>query len=365
MAFTAPLLPFAKARILVALALVASVFPGLGAAEEYFDRYGLSPASPALDLGVQPLGYPSGVISAVMLHDRILKKALADSAQPLKSHPFRRGADMVGLLADRRLEAGLLGDMPTLLAASTGSVWIVGLVKQSSTAIVAKGDTQVAGLADKRIGYVEASSAHLTLLQGLASAGIGESQVKLVPLGVGDMPDALERNDVEAFAGWEPAPTIALGKSDKNHIVFKGMTTDYFVIEQRFEKRSPQAARQMVAGFLRAIEWMRRSPANVERAARWAMAETKAFSGQAAALSATQIAGITRREILEVPSAPTILMRPGMPPLRQEFEFLSRLGKLPAAGRWDQVESALGYDGLARVLAEPQAYQLRSFDYEN
>lgn len=365
MAFTAPILPLARARILLTLALLASVFPSPGAAEEYFDRYGLSPASPALDLGVQPLGYPSGVISSVMQHDRILKKALADSAQPLKSHPFRRGADMVGLLADRRLEAGLLGDMPTLLAASTGSVWIVGLVKQSATAIVAKGDTQVTGLAGKRIGYVDASSAHLTLLQGLATAGIGESQVKLVPLGVGDMPDALERKDIDAFAGWEPATTVALGKSDKNHIVFKGMTTDYFVIEQRFEKRAPQAARQIVAGFLRAIEWMRRSPANMEKAARWAMADTEAFSGQTAALSAAQIAGITRREILDVPSAPTLLMRPGAPPLKPEFDFLMKLGKLPSGGTWSAVETALAYDGMARVLAEAQTFQLHTFDYEN
>jgi hypothetical protein len=82
-----------------------------------------------VDLGVQPLGYPSGVISSVMRHDRILQKALNDARLPLKLHPFQRGADMVGLLGERRLEAGLLGDMPTLLSASVGQVWIVGLVK--------------------------------------------------------------------------------------------------------------------------------------------------------------------------------------------------------------------------------------------
>lgn len=365
MAFTVSPLPLAKARILLVLGMLAGFFPGIGAAEEYFDHYGLSPASPAVDVGVQPLGYPSGVISSIMQRDRLLKKALSEAKLPLQTHPFRRGADMVGLLADRRLEAGLLGDMPTLLAASSGSVWIVGLVKQSPTAVVAKGDTQIAGLAGKRIGYVDASSAHLTLLQGLASAGISESQVKLVSLGVDDMPDALERSDIDAFAGWEPATTVALGKSDKNHIVFRGMTTDYFVIEQRFEKRYPQAARQLVAGFLRAVEWMRRSPAHVEMAARWAMADTEAFSGKPAALSASQISGITRREILEVPSAPTILMRPGATPLKQEFDFAMKLGKLPAGGSWSAVEAALAYDGMARVLAEARAFQLHTFDYEN
>lgn len=148
-------------------------------AEEYFDRYGLTSASPSVDLGIQPLGYPSGVISAVMRHDRILKRTLAESTQPLATHPFKRGADMLALLADARLEAGLLGDLPTIGAASLGSVWIVGLVKQTSTAIVARDALQVSALAGQRIGYVEASSAHYTLLQGLGSVGLGETQVQL------------------------------------------------------------------------------------------------------------------------------------------------------------------------------------------
>ncbi len=351
-------------RHLLAAGVLALSVPATSGAEEYFDRYGLAPGSPAVDLGVQPLGYPSGVISAVMQRDRILKKALADSGQPLKTHPFRRGADMVGLLAERRLEAGLLGDMPTILAAAGGNVWIAGLVKQTSTAIVTKGDTQARGLAGKRIGYVEASSAHHTLLQGLASAGLDETRVKLVALRIDDMPDALERGDIDAFAAWEPAPSIALKNSNKNHIVFRGLSTDYFVIERDFERRSPQAARHVVAGFLRAIRWMRGSQRNVDLAARWAMADSAAFSGKPAALAAAQIGAITHREILDIPSAPVILHSPGAHPLNNAYQFLSGLGKLPAGGKWKNVEAAFAYDGLTRVMAEARSFQVGSFDYE-
>jgi len=352
-------------RSLAALAVFGTVLPGQGVAQEYFDQYGLSPASAAVDLGVQPLGYPSGVISAVMQRDRTLKKALAATKQPLKMHPFRRGADLVPLLADQRLEAGLLGDMPTLLSASTGAVWVVGLVKQTSTAIVAKGATQTANLVGKRIGFVESSSAHLTLLQGLSAAGLSESQVTLVPIGVGDMPQSLERGDIDAFAAWEPAPTIALAKSDQNHTIFRGLTSDYFVITQAFAKRSPQAARHVVAGFLRAIEWMRLSQDHLQKAAQWAMADNTAFAGKPGALSTAQIASITRREILDIPSAPTILNTHGTPPLKSEFQFLAQLKKLPAGATWENVVTAFTYDGLAQVLAESRAYQVRNFDYEN
>jgi sulfonate transport system substrate-binding protein len=352
-------------RHLLAAGLLALCLPISAGAEEYFDRYGLSPASPSVDLGGQPLGYPSGVISAVMGHDRLLKKALSELQQPLKLHPFRRGADMVPLLNDHRLEAGLLGDMPTILAASSASVWIVGLVKQTSTSIIAKGQTQVGGLAGKRIGYIDTSSAHHTLLQGLASAGLDARQVKLVPLPIDDMPNALERGDIDAFAGWEPAPSIALKNSSQNRIVFRGLSTDYFVLDRDFVKRSPEAARHVTASFLRAIEWMRRSQANIEKAVSWAMADATALSGKPASLTVPNIVSITRREILDVPSAPAIPISPGTPPLKNEFQFLQKLGKLPLGAQWEHVEAALAYPGLAQVMAEPRQYQLANFDYDN
>lgn len=364
MATTVSTRPKGFARLRGLLGALVCCVPCLGLAQAYFDGYGLSPGSAAVDIGVQPLGYPSGVISSVMQRDRLLKRALAQIQLPLRTHPFKRGADMVALLGDQRLEAGLLGDLPTLLAASTGSVWIVGLVKQSPTAIVASGDAQVADLKGQRIAYVEASSAHLTLLQGLASAGIAESQVKLLPMAVNDMPDALARGEVAAFAAWEPAPSVALANSEKNHIVFRGQTTDYFVIEQSFATRFPLAARQVVASFVRAIGWMRRSQSNVETAARWATADTQAFAGKPGTLSIRQIAGITRREILDIPSAPALLAHAGAPMLKHAYDFLHQLGKLPAGAQWSRVEQAFAYDGVGQVLSDASGYQLNTFDYE-
>jgi hypothetical protein len=74
---------------------------------------------------------------------------------------------------------------------------------------------------------------------------------------------------------------------------------------------------------------------------------------------------ITRREILDVPSAPAIPISPGTPPLKNEFQFLQKLGKLPQGAQWEHVEAALAYTGLAQVMAEPRRYQLANFDYDN
>ncbi|MEI7613134.1 MAG: NrtA/SsuA/CpmA family ABC transporter substrate-binding protein [Betaproteobacteria bacterium] len=347
------------------LIVVLGLYGGFAQGDDYVERYGLIPGSSTIDVGVQPLGYPSGVISIVMQHDRILRRALSENARPLKMSPFRRGADMLPLLIDQRLEAGLLGDMPTIAAAASGSVWIVGLVKQASTALVASGTTQVKDLAGKRIGYVEASSAHHTLLQGLASAGLQENQIRLIPLRVDEMPAALARGDIEAFAAWEPAPSIALNNSDQNRIVFRGQSADYFVMNRQFVANSPEAARHLAAGLVRAIEWMRRSQKNLARAVLWAMAETESFSGKRETLSPDHVASITRREILNIPSAPTLVISAEAYPLTKEYEFLSKLGKLPSGAEWGKLKEAFAYPGLADVMSAPRKYRISDFDYED
>lgn len=356
-------LPRRRVLAYTALAL-AALAPATGVHADYMDQYGLRPASREVDLGVQPLGYPTGLISAAMQHDRILQDALAALDAPLRLSAFRRGADMLQLLTDQRLEAGMLGDMPTLLAAARGDVWVVGLVKQTTTALVARDNLVMSRLAGKRIGYVEASSAHLTILQGLAAAGLSEQSITLVPMGVADMPTALQNGEVDAFAAWEPFTTMALGNSPHHQIVFRGSSSDYFVINRSFASKSPQAALQLIAGYVRAIHWMRASRANLEQAARWALAETAKFSGDTRTLTVAQATGITRRELLDVPSAPALVDDGGPPRLKAEFEFLQRLGKLPPGADWSKVDAALAYDGLNSVMHDPRRFKLHQFDYQ-
>lgn len=348
-----------------ALILASILGTGQCAAETYFDSYPLAVASPALDIGVQPLGYPSGVISAVMQRDRTLKSELDKLGHPLKAFGFRRGADMISMIRDGRLEAALLGDMPTILSAIEGETWIVGLVKKTSTALVARNESQIQQLKGRRVGYVDTSSAHHTLLQGLASVGMNERDITLVPVGIDLMPAALERGEIDAFAAWEPAPSTALANSSSNHIVFRGLSADYFVINRRFQKQHPEAALVLIAGFVRAIEWLRRSTGNIEQAIRWTMTDGELLSGRTPEVSIAQGVSITRREILNIPSAPTILLdAKGKPPLSAEFSFLKQLGKIPAANTGEKLTGAFAYDGLAQVMKDPRRYGIRKFDYE-
>lgn len=357
-----------KARCFCFAGLLAGVIAvcaaGSAVAQTYVDRYALVPHSAELDIGVQPQSYPNGVIGAVMRRDRLLRAELSKLGVPLKVIPFKRGADMLPLIGDARLDAGLIGDMPSTIAAAAGKVWIVGLVEVSQNAILTQGGSRVQDLAGKRIGYVPVSTAHSTLMRGLASAGLRASDVKLIELSNAELPDALARKEIDAFAGWEPAISLALAANPKNRIVFRGLSVDYFVLNREFERESPEAALLLVAGFARSIEWMRRNPRNVETAARWVLADANAFSGASAEVAVSQVAAITRSGILNVPSAPVIVKTPGELPLKSEYNLLKSLGKLSADERWDHVVASFEYAGLNQVMADPRKYALRKFDYE-
>jgi NitT/TauT family transport system substrate-binding protein len=183
---------------------------------------------------------------------------------------------------------------------------------------------------------------------------------------VNDMPEALRRGEIDAFAAWEPAPSVALASSSAHRIVFRGLSSDYFVIGKAFARRAPSAADELVAAYVRAIEWMRLSQKNIEKAAAWVKADALRFSGKPSELPLEQIVSIVRRELLNVPSAPTIIRnQKATPPLKGEFDFLLRLGKVPAGSRWDNVAEALNNDFLVRVQTDPRRFETYRFDYRD
>lgn len=334
------------------------------AAQDYVDRYAIAPNSKDLDFGSQPLSYPNGVIGTVMRHDRLLKSRLMQLGSPLKSHPFRRGADMLAPIADRRLDVGLLGDTPATVAAAAGSVWIVGLVEVQQNAIVSRDAAGLADLKGKRIGYVPVSTAHTTLMRALGAIKLSPADVKLHAYSIDELPGALARHEIDAFAGWEPAVSVALTANPRHHVVFRGQSVDYFVVSRLFAQAHPDATLAIIAAYVRAIEWMRQSRSNLERAARWVLEDGQAFTGSPIQMSVAQVAAVTRSGILDVPSAPVILPVSDEQPLTTEYALLKSLGQLPAQQSWDNVTSSFQYKGLSQVMLNPRKYELRKFDYE-
>lgn len=357
-------------HVMTALAYISGMATGLplamAAEANYAATYSYGDGGKVIDLGGQPLGYPSGMFSSVMARDKILRRKLADLGMKLHPHFYLKGFDMIELMDGKRLKVGLLGDMPTILTAATNDVAIIGLVKQTFSSVVARDIGQISELKGKRIANAFGSSAHHALLRGLRSANLSEKDVTLVSKNVDDMPGALAEGNIDAFAAWEPAPTIALQGGKAFKVVYRGISTDYFVMSSDLIQHHPQAAREVVAAFVRALNWMGSSQEALLQSSAWTVADGAAFSGKPQKTTVEQAAAIVRREILDVPSAPVIPKKgsDGRELLQSEFEFLHELGKIPTGVDWPRIASSFSRDLLLEILDKPGRFHLSEFDYE-
>jgi NitT/TauT family transport system substrate-binding protein len=336
------------------------------AAEPDYAKYPYDTAGRAVDFGVQPLAYPIAMVSELMRHDQILKGHLARSGKELRQHAYAKGADMLDFLSQDRLEVFALGDLPMITAALRNDVLIIGLLKQGYSSVVARRPMPLVELKGKRIAYGFGSTAHYTLLEALSSAGLTEKDVALVQMNINDMPNALDKGEVDAFSSWEPAPTVALARNPNHAVVYRGLNTTYLGISRRYAKQYPEEARHLLAAVTRAIYWMQQSRKHLEQAAKWALAAEQAFSGRLPNLTVEQAMTVTRRELLDVAAMPLI---PRLATTEQglffkQVEFLKKIGKLEAGAQWGRLRESIDRTLFNEVTVNPAQYGLYHFNYQ-
>lgn len=331
-----------------------------------YSNYVFGETDNIIDVGIQPLDVPPGVMSEIMRRDVVLRDSLSDQGLQVRFHPFLKGADINFFLRRGDIEVAMGGDMPTIAAAATSDVVVVTLTKLGPNSIVAREHMMVTDLRGKRVAYALGSNAHYSLLDALADADLSEKDVHLIPLDVTHMPDALVKGEIDAFSAWEPTPTIALSRPDAPVIIHRTFSTSYLYFTRRFVENHPEAARLIVASQLRGMRWMRWRKPNLLNACEWALQAGNALSGKQSILSAEQYAGVTQRDLLNMGTVPRVpessLTRGG--PLYKEFEFLKVLNKIPSGSSWDDVHSSFDPGFIGEVVASPGKYQLDEYSYD-
>ncbi len=313
-----------------------------------------------------PLAVPISVLGETMQRDRILKRNLARQGFQLTFKPFAKGNDAQQLIREGRIAGVSFSDMPAIEAVSTSDMLILGFVKQSYSAVVTANGTQIRDLRGKRVGNAHGSTSHYALLQALASAGLSESDVTLVPLESSQMLEALENGTVDAFAAWEPTPAAALKKHPGRFArIGRQASYAFFLLSGNLARSNPDTAREITAALVRAIHWLEKDNAHLLAASRWAQAGAQVFSGKPSGPDSNDIARITRSDLLDVAGAPSIpqnMIRSGSL-LFKEFDFLKQLGKLPTHASRQQLEKSFTGTLMQDVLAAPARYGLNRFDY--
>lgn len=134
------------------------------------------------------------------------------------------------------------------------------------TALVTRPDTgvsTVADLAGRRIAVTRGTDPHIFLVRALASAGLTERDVKLVLLQHPDGRIALERGDVDAWAGLDPMMAAAELESGAElfHRDPSANTYGTLNVREEFAQAHPEIVRTVLAAYERAREEALADPA--------------------------------------------------------------------------------------------------------
>jgi len=266
------------------------------------------PAPPAhheLTYAYFPMAVPVAVLAEILKRDRILSSNLAKTRTTLRFLPLTKGKEAAALIQQDKIDALCFSDNPVVESSVNGKLAIVGMVKQSYSAVVAPLGARMSGLRNKRVGSVQGATSHYALLQGLAAIGLSDRDLHLFFMEVNELPDALLQGKIDAFAAWEPTPSALLANHPGRFSqIYRQTSYSYFVLSRRLLERHPAAAHELSAAILRAVRWMKKDTANLALASRWTVDGIASFTGKPPLLSAPDVARITAQDLLDVPGTP-------------------------------------------------------------
>lgn len=327
---------------------------------------GIDVGGKVIDIGVQPLALPVALFGEVIKRDRILRDQLAKLGWSVRHHPYIKGSDMLDQLGQDKLEAAMLGDIPTINAMSFHNMLAVGLLKHGFSFVVTSRYANLADLKGKKVGNGLGSAAHYALLEGLSTLGMGEKDIQLMEVGINDMPAALESGKIDAFSAWEPAPTLDLAKNPDHFVVYRGVNNSYLVLSRKLVEQQPMVAREFVAALPRALYWMKKSSNNLRQAAQWTLQAQQEITKKPPALSVEQAMAIAKREAIDIPGAPMLPKTEATAAGRMasQLRFLKQIGKIPESVSWQGVVGNFAPQLMEEVLRQPAKYRVFAFDYD-
>ena len=137
------------------------------------------------------------------------------------------------------------------------------------TALVTKSDDikTVADLKGKRVAVTRGTDPHIFLVRTLAGAGLTEKDVKLVLLQHADGRTALERGDVEAWAGLDPIMASAEVESGARLFYRKAADNTWGILNVRedFARDYPDVIKRVLATYEKARLWSLANPKELSK----------------------------------------------------------------------------------------------------
>ena len=148
------------------------------------------------------------------------------------------------------------------------SVYVYSRPEWTALVTGAKSDiTKVSDLKGKRVAVTRGTDPHIFLVRALADAKLTEKDVKLVLLQHADGRLALERGDVDAWAGLDPLMAAAEVESGAKLFYRKAEDNTWGILNVReaFAKENPALVRKVIAAYEQARAYALANPAELKK----------------------------------------------------------------------------------------------------
>jgi sulfonate transport system substrate-binding protein len=170
----------------------------------------------------------------------------------------------------RSIDFGSTAGAAALLAKINGnpikSIYVYS--RPEWTALVTRADSPIKNVADlkgKRIAVTRGTDPHIFLIRALANAGLGERDVKAVLLQHPDGKTALEKGDVDAWAGLDPFMAQTELESGSRLFFRNADLNTYGVLNVRedFAKQNPQLVQRLLQVYEHGRQYALKNPAEL------------------------------------------------------------------------------------------------------
>jgi sulfonate transport system substrate-binding protein len=236
----------------------------------------------------------------------------------------------IEFLSSSSVDFGSTAGAAALLSRINGnpikSVYIYS--KPEWTALVTRTDSQIQKVEDlkgKRIAATRGTDPYIFLLRVLDQHGLGEKDVKIVLLQHPDGKTALERGDVDAWAGLDPhmAQSEIEGKS---RLFFRNAdlnTYGFLNVREEFAAEHPELVERLIRIYERGRQWALENPQELQQI----LAKEAKLTPEVAArqlertdLSNSQIGEVHREAIV---AAGTVLQSVGIVPAGADVQKIA------------------------------------------
>jgi len=328
--------------------------------------YRLTDSTQIIEMGVQPLWVPASIITQVMQYDQVLLEMLQAKNYQIRFYNYNKGADLIHLIQKNILEGGVAGDMPVLMGMTDSSIEAVAPVQQGFTSIVSSKYSLVEELKNKRVGYAYGTNAHLSLVSSLENHGISVDDIHMVPMNIYQMVEALHQNEIDAFAAWEPIPSMAIHKHSDQKSIYKSFTMGFLVFSKEFFRQNPEAVLLITAAEIRAFNWLQQSRNNLLRGVEWSLAGSNQFLTEGKIeLTNYQMSTLAKKDILvngDLPSF-TNMDVDSTSYISRQFLNLKKWGFIPDTSNWSVVRSSFNLNIVPEIQKNPAKYRIFEYNY--